>query len=100
MGRKAKALTAETQRAQRRARLQEPRIVEWLRLAKDWCRARHAVPLRTTTNNGKIALRYGQEGVDEFGGEGFQLGGAFGAGLELVLFADEPVAIGLDRASA
>jgi hypothetical protein len=45
-------------------------------------------------------LRDEQERVDELGGERFELGGALGAGLKLVLFADKPVAIGLDGAGA
>jgi hypothetical protein len=43
-------------------------------------------------------LRHGEEGVHKLGSEGFKFGGAFGRGGKLVLFANEPVAIGLNRA--
>ena len=41
-----------------------------------------------------------EERVDKFGGKSLELRGALGAGLEFVLLADEPVAVGLDRAGA
>jgi hypothetical protein len=45
-------------------------------------------------------LGHREEGVDEFGGEGFQFGGALGAGFKFFFFADEPMAVGLDGAGA
>lgn len=48
----------------------------------------------------KLRSRHRKERVCEFRSEGFQLGSAFGSGGEFVLFADEPVAVGLDGAGA
>src|SRR5580658_10408223 len=45
-------------------------------------------------------LRHGQQGVDEFGGKGFEFCGALGTGFKLVLLADEPVTVGLNGAGA
>jgi hypothetical protein len=41
-----------------------------------------------------------EERIDQFGGEGFEFGGACGAGGKLIFLADEPVAVGLNRTGA